>query len=46
MLRTYELLDFIKKYLRRFEAALKKVGLPFISKYCLEKYGSTAAMSP
>lgn len=45
MLRTYELLDFVKKYLRRVEAALKSVGLPFITKYCLEKYGSTAATS-
>jgi hypothetical protein len=42
MMRTYNLLDFVKKYLRRVEAALKSVGLPFITKYCLEKYGSFA----
>ena len=40
MLRTYELLDFIKKYLRKIENALKQIGINFIQKYCIEKMGS------
>jgi hypothetical protein len=40
MLRTYELLDFVKKFFKRVEMALSKIGLPFIINYCLEKYGS------
>ena len=40
MLRTYELLDFIKKYLRRIENALNHIGIKFIQKYCIEKMGS------
>ena len=39
-LRTYDLIDFIKKYLRRIEDAVKKVGINFIVKYCLEKFGT------
>ena len=27
MLRTYELLDFIKKYLRRVETAINQIGI-------------------
>ena len=46
MMRTYNLLDFVKKFLRRIETALKSVGIPFITKYCLEKYCSFAQQSP
>lgn len=40
MLRTYELLEFVQKFLRKIELALKKIGMPFIMNYCLEKYGT------
>lgn len=40
MLRTYFLLDFVKKFFKKIELALSKIGLPFIIKYCFEKYGS------
>lgn len=40
MLRTYELLEFVQKFLRKVEVALKKIGMPFIVNYCLEKYGT------
>lgn len=39
-LRTYDLIDFIKKYLRKIEEAVKRVGINFIVKYCLEKFGT------
>lgn len=45
MLRTYELLDFIKKYLRRVETALNQLGIKFIQKYCLDKLGSKSIQS-
>ena len=37
MLRSYELLDFIKKYLRPIETAINSMGIKFIQKYCIEK---------
>ena len=37
MLRTYELLDFIKKFLRPIEFAITNIGAKFIQKYCIEK---------
>ena len=40
MLRTYELLEFIKKFLRRVEAAINSIGIKFIHKYCIDKLGS------
>ena len=40
MLRTYELLEFIKKFLRRVEAAINSIGIKFIHKYCVDKLGS------
>jgi hypothetical protein len=37
MLRTYELLDFIKKFMRRVEQAINSLGPKFIQKFCIEK---------
>jgi hypothetical protein len=37
LFRTYELLDFIKKFLRRIENAITQMGAKFIQKYCIEK---------
>jgi len=45
MLRTYELLDFIKKYLRRVETAINQIGIKFIQKYCIDKLGSKSIQS-
>lgn len=45
MLRTYELLDFIKKYLRRVETAINQIGIKFIHKYCIDKLGSKSIQS-
>lgn len=41
MLRSYTLLEFVQKFCRRIENALKNsLGMQFITKYCLQKYGS------
>lgn len=41
MLRSYTMLEFIQKFCRRIENSLKhSLGLQFITKYCLQKYGS------
>jgi hypothetical protein len=37
MLRTYDLMDFIKKFMRRIELAITTMGAKFIQKYCIEK---------
>ena len=44
-MRTYELLDFIKKYLRRVETAINQIGIKFIQKYCIDKLGSKSIQS-
>jgi hypothetical protein len=45
MLRTYELLDFIKKFLRPIEHAINSMGVKFIQKYCIEKMRGDAGPS-
>lgn len=46
MLRSYSMLEFIQKFCRRIENALKNsLGMLFITKYCLEKYGSYSQLN-
>ena len=37
MIRSYELLDFIKKFLRPIEDAINSLGVAFVSEQCLER---------
>ena len=36
-LRTYSLMDFVKKFMRPIEMAINKVGTQFIEENCVEK---------
>ena len=46
LFRTYELLDFIKKFLRQIENAITQMGSKFIQKYCIEKLRDQSKTSP